>query len=195
MYYSSTERFYDLPPIKVILPNSYIEIPIKNEDKDKKIYIGNKGTLYFKTNYDDSETNIFDVSEKEEKTNFRTTLNYTYYNQIYYININCRLWKPLNDKLWLFCKLNSELSEKMTDIEIKNSAFIYKEHAILIEFYSKFTVNTLDSPVPFLYSDKQIINIKEETDSYDLIFRIGLYDEQPLYLSLDELKYINLTLQ
>ena len=50
----------------------------------------------------------------------------------------------------------------------------------------------MNVPVPFLYSDKQIINIKDEKDSYDLIFHIGLYDEQPLYLSLDETKNVTL---
>ena len=48
----------------------------------------------------------------------------------------------------------------------------------------------MDVPVPLLYSEKQIINITEEIDLYDFKFHIGLYDEQPLCLSLDEMKKI-----
>ena len=44
--------------------------------------------------------------------------------------------------------------------------------------------------VPFLYSDKKIINVKEEKDLYEFKFHIGSYNKQPLYLSLDEMRNI-----
>ena len=184
LYYSDNKRYYDIPQIKVILPNSLVEIPIEEDDNKDNIYIGDKGLLYLRTNFTDNETNIFDSSDIEEKTTFETTLNINLLST----NIKCRLWKPLNDKLWVFCKLNESLVSE--SVSINNVNFHYKEHTIFMIFKSSFRISTLNFPVPFLYSNEQIININEEKDSYDLKFHIGLYNEQPLCLSLDEMKKI-----
>ena len=177
LYYTKKEKYFDLSPIKVIIPKSILEIPIKYLYL-RDIYIQDNGFLDFKTNYNDCENNIFDPFDIEEKTSFVTTL-YNYYDTKIYNDINCRLWKPLNKNMWLFCKLNGSLNE--TDhIKINNAVFHYKEYIIAIVFYSSFYIETLNTSIPFLYSDRQIINIKEEIDSYDLKFHIGLYNEQPL---------------
>ena len=192
LHYSSTKRYYDLSPIKVILPNSLLEINIESGDNIEFINIGDKGLLYFKTNFNDNETNIFDVSDIEEMTNFIATLNFDFL--VSYTEIKCRLWKPLNEKLWLFCKLNYSLRSEIDHIKIKDSIFHYKKHNIVVSFYYNylqyFQTKSLNVSVPFLYSDKQIININEELDSYDLKFHIGIYNEQSLCLSLDNTKKI-----
>ena len=195
LYYSNynyySKKYYGLSPIKVILPNSLVEIPINYEDNYNYIYIGDKGLLYLKTNYSDDVANIFDASDIEEKTTFVTTLNYYTTDN----NINCRLWKPLNEKMWLFCKLNVSLKNEIDSLQINDAVFHYKEFTIAVVFHfpnfnRNFIVNTLNVSVPFLYSDKQIIDIKEEIDSYDLKFHIGIYNKEPLCLSLDEMKNI-----
>ena len=148
------------------------------------IYTVDKGLLPFKTNYID-KTNIFNASDIEEKTTFLATLS----SYCIYTTINCRLWKPLNETMWVFCKLNKSLYSY--DIIIKDVVFHYKEHTIGVIFnYYRFSVKILNVPVPFLYSEKQIINLKEEIDSYDLKFHIMSYNAQPLYLSSDEDKKI-----
>ena len=194
LYYSRniyvSKKYYGLSPIKVILPNSLVEIPINYEDNKNLIYIGDKGLLYFKTNYSDDVANIFDASDIEEKTTFVTTLHsYNTHNKI-----NCRLWKPLNEKLWLFCKLNESLKNEIEYLQQINAAvFHYKGFTFAVVFHfsnRNIIVNTLNVSVPFLYSDKQIIDIKEEIDSYDLKFHIGIYKKEPLCLSLDEMKNI-----
>ena len=192
LYYSNRSRYYDLSPIKVILPNSLVEIPIEFKDNNKDIYIGDEGLLYFKTNYNDNKTNIFDISNIEEKTSFIATLNYN--NLVSFRNINCRLWKPLNEKMWLFCKVNGSLGRGIDIIKIKDVVFHYKDYTIAVVFhcsnYEKFRINILNISVPLLYSDEQVIDIIEEINSYNLKFHIGLYNEQPLYLSIDEMKKI-----
>ena len=192
LYYSRSKRYYDLSPIKVLLPNSLLEINIETIDNKGFIYVGDKGLLYFKTNFNDNETNIFDAADIEEETNFIATLNFDYL--VSYTDIKCRLWKPLNEKLWLFCKLNDSLRSEIDYIKIKDAVFHYKEHTISVFFVynylSNFQTKTLNVSVPFLYSDKQIINIKEEIDSYDLKFHIGVYNEQPLCLSIDDARKI-----
>ena len=197
LYYSKTEKYYDLSPIKVILPNSLVEIPVNFKDNLDERIISDKGLLYFITDYNDTEANIFDVSDIEEKTNFVTTLYFNSFNSFASsTNINCRLWKPLNEKLWLFCKLNESLSRPIEEeVKIEDAVFLYKEHTISIVFnysyyysHNYFRINVLNISVPLIYSDKQIINIKEEIDSYDLKFHIGLYNEQRLCLSIDDMK-------
>ena len=186
LYYSNNtsniEKYYDLPPIKVILPNSLVEISIEYDDNSKNIYIVDKGLLYFKTNFNDNEKNIFDITDIEEKTIFTTTSDP-------YGDIKCRLWKPLNKKIWLFCKLNESIRSEIEEIKIKDAVFHYKGHIIMIIFHDNY-FRVKKSNVPFLYSEQQVINIKEEIDSYDLKFHIGTYNEQPLCLSLDEMKKI-----
>ena len=186
LHYSNSatmiKKYYDLSPIKVTLPNSIVEILIEKEDNKNYLYIVDKGLLYFKTNYNDNETNIFDISDIEEKTTFVTTLKSIG-------DIKCRLWKPLNESMWLFCKLNDSLISENVRISIKDAVFHYKEYTVLVVFHADF-FEVKTSNFPFLYSDKQIINIKEEIDSYDLKFHIGSYNEQPLCLSLDEMKNI-----
>ena len=148
------------------------------------IYTVDKGLLPFKTNYID-KTNIFNASDIEEKTTFLAILS----SYCIYTTINCRLWKPLNETMWVFCKLNKSLYSY--DIIIKDVVFHYKEHTLGVIFnHYRFSVKILNVPVPFLYSEKQIINLKEEIDSYDLKFHIMSYNAQPLYLSSDEDKKI-----
>ena len=198
LHYSYNERiikkYYGLPPIKVILPNSFIEIPIDEKDNDKYIYYGDNGFFYFKTNYTDNVNNIFDVSDIEEKTTFITTFRFYMDILSFKSYIKCRLWKPINEKLWLFCKLNESLSSYANPIKMKDAAFHYKKHTVAVVFYYSdnyyFQIKKLNTLVPFLYSDKQIINIIEEKDSYDLKFHIEAYNGQPLRLSLDKNKNI-----
>ena len=61
-----------------------------------------------------SPRNIVDVPFN---TNFIATLNFDYL--VSYTDIKCRLWKPLNEKLWLFCKLNDSLRSEIDYIKIK----------------------------------------------------------------------------
>ena len=38
LYYSDSSRYYDLSPIKVIIPNSIVEITVEHEDNNDYIY-------------------------------------------------------------------------------------------------------------------------------------------------------------
>ena len=68
IYYSSFSH-------KVILStDDIIVIRIKKEDNKDIIRIGKQGTIYLKTNYDDSKQNIFNISDIEEKTSFESIL-------------------------------------------------------------------------------------------------------------------------
>ena len=55
------------------LRENEIFINIKQEDNPSPITIGKNGTLYYMTDYNDNETNIFNPSDIEEKTSFQTS--------------------------------------------------------------------------------------------------------------------------
>ena len=64
--------YYESSPINVILPEEkIIEIYVKDEDNNKEINVGQNGIIYFITDYNDNETNIFDPNDIIE---FNTTI-------------------------------------------------------------------------------------------------------------------------
>ena len=54
-----------------------------------------------------------------------------------------------------------------------------------ISIYSKIPVKVerFDYDIPFIYSDEQIINIKDDINIYELKFKYGYYNKNILYLS------------
>ena len=46
----------------------------------------------------------------------------------------------------------------------------------------KIDVIQYETPIPFLYSDKQIINITDDISSYELKFKIGKFNNEKIFL-------------
>ena len=66
--------------------NPSITIQVDYSSNSDSIFLGENGVLYLTTSYDDSEANIFDESDIEEKTTFSTIITDDYsnkYNVIY----------------------------------------------------------------------------------------------------------------
>ena len=162
---------------KIINPD--IIINITYDDNQNSIKVGNKGTLYFITDYNDNELNIFDSSDIEEKTAFQTfcTERRTKGN----FTLSCRLWKPSYGNLKLFCKLNDFFTNGYHSILINNTIFNYRSYSILVNFIGSFGFNQLKY-YPFLYSDEQIINIEDEKDLYLLKFNIESFSEDIIFI-------------
>ena len=166
--------------LDVLDPSSEpIEIEIKNEKNPFKIRIGKEGYLYFITEFNDTESNIFNSSNIEENTYFETTIT-DESGQTY--NVDCRLWKPLSANLKLFCKLNQILNKKTNIITLKESSFTYNNTQYKVFSQDSFTVEQSNISFPFLYGDEQIINFEPEKDSYELKFKIGEYHNELLML-------------
>jgi len=79
---------------------------LKSTDNNKEINVCQNGIIYFITDYNDNETNIFDPNDIIE---FNTTIEDKNLNKY---STKCRLWKPLNENIRLFCKLNDNLIQK-----------------------------------------------------------------------------------
>ena len=158
-----------------------IEISVKHKDP---IYLGRSCTFYFNTNYKDTE-NIFDDSDIEEKTTFKTTIKF-----IHSDDINCFLWKPINGNIVIFCKIVKEEYINYTFVTLAKASFIYNNCEInIIPPSESFSIKALDMPIPILCSNEQIINIEKDKSIYEVKFRLIDYENQPLFLYSSEIKY------
>ena len=170
--------YYESPPIKVIIPYEIIRINIKyNSDH---IYVGDKGILYFTTEYNDKQNNIFDESDIEEKTKFNISITS---NNKYYNDIKCHFWKNTEGVINIFCKLNENFDLGNQKIIIQNGEFFYNNYKIKISSSESHNVRQFEQPAPFFYAKSQTINVVEETDTYYLKFNIGLYHHEKLVIS------------
>ena len=193
-FYSYNELItdYEVAPILVTLPDKMIVINvINNENSDTKI-ICNNAMIYLITDYDDSN-NIFDSSDIEEKTLFNTSFK-TVNNNNY--NITCRLWKSNKKNIFILCQTNNDLFfsyEQIIQGDIQETIFHYNDYSVVLISDNLLKFEYQNGSCPFLYSDEQIINVNQNNDNYyDLKFKIGSYNGEPLFLSNIDINYINL---
>ena len=188
--YNYNYTLFDASPFNVILPpDDLVILRIKAYCNNKGILIGNNGSLYFNTDYDDSIKSIFDNFEIEEKTRFNSTIMDKELNEY---NVQCHLWKQSNNKLSIFCNLNERLKYQKQDIILNMISFKYNNYTVII--YPKDYINTtrLDHNIPFLYADEQLINIEEEKNEYEIKFKYGNYYDDILYLYGNYSNYVAL---
>ena len=191
-YRSSFAIDYEIPPIKVTLPNKMIIINIEpDENSDTKVICKNPKMFLF-TDYYDNE-NIFDSygNEMYFMNNITIKVNYkTFDYEIY-----CRFWKRKNKNLIIICK-SSETLDISGDLSAQgylgDVAFDYNDFRIIINSNTILSLQILNRNCPFLYADEQVINIKENEYFYQLNFKKDEYNNQPLLLSNINLNYIEL---
>ena len=119
--------------------------------------VGLNGVIYFETSYNDTK-NIFDSSDIENLTSFKTNIIDENENKY---NVICRLWKPLNDNLRLFCDLQEPLVEEESRININDTQFAYKNYTIkIISKINLRNVRQTNKEILFLYSGRQTIYIE-----------------------------------
>ena len=176
-FYSSCkleEESYDL----VLLAN---EIDIA--------YTGQKGIISFNTN-STSTFDLFDIKEIED-TKYDMTISLN--NTENHFSVSCNIWKPKEDNIRIFCRLKDIFSEGIQNITLNEYILKYKEKTIKIYSENFFEIYIINAKVPFLYSDKQIINFNEDKKEYDLKFNISDYNgENLLFYNEDISDYINL---
>ena len=181
-YLNKYVRFYEVSPIKVILPDdNEIILRIKEEDNNNKRIIGEKGIIAFNTNYNDNKLNIFNIADIEEKTSFITEIIDNENNKF---NVSCRLWEPTNEKLKIFCELNDTLKQNINTIKLTKTTFLYndKYNITILPEIESINVQVVQGIFPFLYADHQEINVLNNKDSYDIKLKIGNYNNELLEL-------------
>ena len=188
-------KIYDITPINITFPeepdesdepdekyDGYIDIYINKRENGNILKMGGSGGLYFITNYTDNES-FFDPPNYDENTSFPATiLMYNYYKNTF--PVTCRLWKPKDGTLRVLCEY-SYLNYDAAGIYFMNTSFVYNNYSISINSSAFIKIKKVSATLPFLYSDKQIINI-QNSNSYDLQFKIGKYNNELLILHLKE---------
>ena len=190
-YDNNYNIYYDAPLFNVTLSNdddNTTKFYIESEDNEYTKYIGLNGILNVVLNYNDSETNIFDASDLEEKSQFETTILIDNKNSF---KVTCCLWKPVDEKLNMFCKFNTSLEFEKHSFKISSSSFDYKDKKYkIISKADLLNVVQLNETIPFLYSGKQVINVEEKTKIYDIKLKIGEYHNEPLLIAGHEIDSI-----
>ena len=188
VYSGKLSIYYELNPFNVILPErKFLILLIEGDDNKETLNVGKYGTFYFVTNYIDNVTRIFNPSDIEDKTKFITTATDEYNNK--YTNINCRLWKSMDEKIKVLCKMNRNFKNTIQNIKLGNANFIYDEYKILVKSMTSIEINQLSYSFPFVYSDKQILNFEENKEIYELKFKVDFYDKNLLYLYDNQFLY------
>ena len=142
-------------------------------------YIGKNGILLLKL--DKSGKNINEIFNKEEiKTYFKTTIHS---KKEEFYEINCGFLNGfIYSEKYIFCKISENVNAGEYTIKI-NQNFNYLNYQINISQDNSTSFVIYDYNIPFLYSGKQLIEIKNDINSYKLKFKIYSYDNQPLILS------------
>ena len=160
--------YYETPLINATLAEKEAQLYIEYEDNKRVQYVGNYGVLNIVLDYNDKATNIFNESDIEEKTTFETKILFPKYNRY---NVICKLWKPIDEKLNMFCKMDFYLSPDYYRIYIDTSSFYYNDRKFFIIQHTELSFYLLNYNIPFLYSGKQVLNIEEKTETYELKFK------------------------
>ena len=170
---------YNIPPEKLIMN-------IKEEDNKKIRDIGKRGTLEILTDYNDTETNIFNNSIIEHYTFDNTMIGND--NNIY--NVQCRLWKSNTGMIKLFCKLARDLINPTQFLKFSDTEFIFKKYTFNIKNNCNIPVNQIIEFIPFIYSEKQVINL-DNADILSFKFKYDYYSNETLFLFDNKFKIAN----
>ena len=177
--FTAIEINYYLPRVKVIKPKNSININIYEKDNKEKIFLGQNGLIYFTTNYID-EKNIFKTSDMEEKIKFSAKIK-TQKDEIY--KLNCKFWNPINETLRIFCNMEEMISTNFLIESINFDEFKYNNYTFIIKSeYLGLNVIVSNKILPFLYANKQTINVNDQQTSYNLKFKYEVYNNDILYI-------------
>ena len=154
-----------------------ITLNIKEEDNNIIKEIGNKGTLEILTDHNDTETNYFSNLNIISYT-FNNTMidndNNTY-------NVQCKLWKACNGKIKIFCKFDDDLINTTQNLVFSDINLDYKKHILNVKNYCKINIKKINAYIPFIYSDKQIINLDSE-EMLSFKFEYDFFSNEKLFL-------------
>ena len=140
--------------------------------------IGQKGIISFTTNSTTS-VDIFDIKEIEDIT---YDMNITFQDSGKTSDVSCNLWKPEKENIIIFCRLKETFSEGKFEIKLNDYILKHKEKTIKIYSENSFNISIINAKMPFLYSDKQVLDFNDGKKEYDLKFKILEYNGENLLL-------------
>ena len=173
--------FYNLAPIKVILPLENEFVQIKDNEINKTHLVGNNSIITFYTKYNDT-LKIFNPDDIEEKTKFSTKIKDDLDNEY---NLDCRLWENEKTEILLLCGYQDRINTNAKYIFMNEISFEYNnEYNITINNFPKnIKIYPVESHVPFLYSNSKEIKIYDNISYYNITFKLGTYNNEVLVMS------------
>ena len=100
-------------------------------------------------------------------------------NGINSFNVDCGLWKPSKNELYIFCNADTNIpSGKYSKDFSKVQKFNYQDYSVNLYQYQEIKFEKFDKDIIDLYSDEQKINIVEGQDSYELKFNVVSYNQE-----------------
>ena len=137
---------------------------INEEMNNNTRLLGKDGTLYFITDYNDTE-NIFSSPDIEENSKFKASIIDE--KEVRY-DVNCRLFNPKDDNIVVLCKLEGTVNE---------ISFIYNDaYSVSISSKTSIKVKQLNYRIPFIYGEKQIWDLDDFPD-FKFKFKFDSYIE------------------
>ena len=175
----SSSIIYDYSPTQVIIPDDgRIFINIKGRENKDSIIIEKNKILYFVTSFNNSEMNIFEKSDIDH-INFNTTITDNNKNNY---DIDCYFVEQNNVNLVIICNLKQDIINGTQKIILNEAQFSYKKYTIIVFSYDYINIELYNCTIPFLYSNPQFINIKEQEEYYYLKFYIKSYNNEVLMI-------------
>ena len=125
----------------------------------------------------DYESDTLDIVDTTRNFLFKATISDKY-------NVSCGLWKAKNENLFIFCDINENIPKGEHHLNLNNIQFNYNdEYLVTLKARNSFDFTKLDSDIIDLYAEKQIINLEEGKDSYDLKFKIISYNQEKIFIN------------
>ena len=153
---------------------------------------GPTGVIAFGTN-STSKVDIFNESEIEQQV-FESKI---VTDSDFSAKVVCSLFKPKEDDIYVLCNIHEKLPYgKVQYLKLSEHIIDYRGKKIKIfsEDYMDITIKEYN--YPFLYADKQTIDLNDGKNVYELKFKIKLFNEgDSLVLgsrTYDALNYINI---
>ena len=161
--------------IEETVKKTLIEVNITLDDfgEDKQV-VGYHGTLELELDYVYETLDIIDTTRNFL---FKATISDKY-------NVNCGLWKAKNENLFIFCDINENIPKGEHYLDLNNIQFNYNdEYLVTLKAKQNLQFTKIDSNIIDLYAEKQIINVEEGKDSYDLKFKIISYNQEIIFIN------------
>ena len=118
-----------------------------------------------------------DISRKTYFTNKFIDIN----NKTY--NVNCGPWIPDEHTCKIFCEFDESIPKGNYSITFYNITFNYSDNELTILNPDIILLQKEDYITIDIYSDKQVINLTDKQETYDLKYFIKLYNNEKLYFT------------
>ena len=133
---------------------------------------GTTGVIAFNTN-SSSTVAIFDESEIEKQI-FDSQIVIEPSSSA---KVKCSLFKPKEKSIYILCNLQEKLSIGTINIKLSDYILNYKGKKIKIFSEEYIQIVIKETNYPYLYADKQIIDLNDGKNVYLLKFKIKLFNE------------------